>query len=71
MKRIIYTVHAKRQIAKRKILHLWVEESIKSPDLTKIDGHKYYVTKKLNGRTLKVVYVKEKHIKIITSYFEK
>ena len=68
---IIYTLHAKEQIKERKILKIWIEETIKSPDTTKCRDNKYYVIKKLNGRTLKVVYVKERYIKVITSHFIK
>ena len=68
---INYTLHAEEQIKERKILKVWVEETIKSPDETKRSGNKYYVTKKLNGKMLKVVYVKEKYIKIITTFFIK
>ena len=68
---IVYTKHANEQIKERKILNIWVEETIKSPDQTKIQGHKYYATKKLNGKTLRVIYVKEKYINVITSYFIK
>ena len=48
---------------------IWVEETIKSPDITKKVDNKFYVIKKLNGRTLKVVYVKEKHINVVTLYW--
>ena len=68
---IFYTNHAEMQINERKIQKVWVEETIKRPDLTKNWGNKFYVTKKLNGKTLKVVYVKEKYIKVITSFFVK
>lgn len=64
-----YTLHAEEQIIERKIEKVWVEETIKFPDITKRDGSKFYVTKKLNGKTLKVVYVKEKYIKVITTFF--
>ena len=66
---IVYTLHAKEYIKKRKIETVWVEETIKSPDETKREGHKYYVIKKLNGGTLKVIYVREKFIKVITTFF--
>ena len=68
---IVYTKHANEQIKERKILNIWVEETIKSPNQTKTNGNKHYVTKKLNGKTLRVVYVKENYIKVITSYFIK
>ena len=68
---IIYTKHATEQIKERKILNVWVEEAIKSPTQIKINGHKHYVTKRLNGNTLRVVYVRERYIKVITAYFVK
>ncbi len=68
---IIYTAHAEEQLQERKIEKAWVEDTIKLPDITKRENHKYYVIKKLNGKVLKVVYVKEKYIKIITSHFLK
>ncbi len=66
---IKYTLHAEEQIKERKLEKVWVEETIKYPNQTEREGHKYYVTRKLNGRTLRVVYVKEKYIKVITVYF--
>ena len=68
---IIYTFHAKEQLNERKIVKEWVEETIKRPDETKHKGIKYYVIKKLNGKILKVIYVKQKFIKVITCYFIK
>ncbi len=65
---IIYTLHAEKQIKERKFEKVWVEESIKRPDVTRRLGHKYYVSKKLNGLTIEVVYVKERYIKVITVY---
>ncbi len=68
---IIFTLHAEEQLHERKIEKVWVEETIRYPDLTERNGHKYYIIKKLNGKTLKVVFVKEKYIKIISSWFIK
>lgn len=68
---IVYTLHAEQQLEERKIPKIWVEETIRSPDNTKHIGNKFYVTKKLNGRALKIIYVKEKYIKVITAYFIK
>ena len=65
---IVYTRHAEKQIKERKIQKVWVEETAKFPDVTNRVGHKYYAIKKLNGITLKVVYVKENYLKITTSY---
>ncbi len=69
--RIILTKHAVYKLKKFNILRLWVEETIKSPDTTKRQFHKYIVRKKLNGKTLEVVYEKEKFIKVITNYYIK
>ncbi|MBI4148925.1 DUF4258 domain-containing protein [Candidatus Woesearchaeota archaeon] len=66
---IRYTQHAREQIEERRIHPIWVEETITSPDETKRTGHKFFATKKLNGNALKVVYVKENYIKVITVYF--
>ena len=55
----------------RKIHEAWVEETIKSPNLTIHEGNKFYATKKLNGKTLRVVYIKDKDIKVITTFFIK
>ena len=68
---IIYTKHAELQIEERRIEKVWVEETIKAPDEVRTKGNKYYAVKKLNGNTLKVVYVKEKYIKVVTSFFLK
>ena len=67
--KIVFTLHAKEQIEERKIHVVWVEETIKSPDKTNRIDHKYYAVKRLNGKTLKVVYTKEEGIKIITAFF--
>lgn len=68
---IVYTLHAKKQIEARKIQNVWVEETIKSPDTLDSSEHKFYAIKKLNAKTLKVIYVKEKYIKVITAFFIK
>jgi hypothetical protein len=67
--RILYTAHAKGQLAERKIEEVWIEEAIKHPDLTVKDGGRTYVVKKINSHTLKVVYVMEKYINVVTCYF--
>ncbi len=69
--KIAYTAHAEEQIKERKVVKLWVEEAVISPDKIEHHGHKYYNIKKLNGKTIKVVFVKERYIKIITCYFIK
>ncbi len=65
---IKYTYHARIQIKRRKLEKVWIEETIKSPDVTKKEGNKFYVVKKLNGIVINVVYVKAKHIKVITVF---
>lgn len=67
--RIVYTKHAQEQIEERKIEYAWIESTIKSPDFTerKILA-KYMARKRLNGKSLEVVYIKERYIKIVTVY---
>ena len=68
--KIIYSSHAEEQIGERKIDKVWIEETIKSPDQTKKkDLNKYIVKKKLNDRSIEIVYIKEKHIKVVTVYW--
>ena len=66
---IFYTDHAKYQLDKRKVDRTFVEETIRFPDLTKRIDNKCYVIKKLNGKKLKVVYIKERYIKVITLFW--
>ncbi|MBI1970715.1 DUF4258 domain-containing protein [Candidatus Woesearchaeota archaeon] len=66
---IQYTTHAKEQLMARKIMEVWIEETIKYPTYAVHIGYKYYAIRKLNGFTLKVVYTKENYIKVITAYF--
>ena len=66
---IRYTLHARMQINERKIETAWIHDTLSFPHKTERDGNKYYVTRKLNGKTLRVVYVKEKYIKVVTTYF--
>ncbi len=65
---IMYTPHAEMQIERRKLEKVWIEEAIRSPDIIKREGNKFYVIKRLNGITIKVVYVRVKHIKVITIF---
>ena len=69
--KIILTRHAIEQIEDRKINFVWVQETVKFPDIMKKEDNKYYALKRLNGHVLKVVYVKEKYIKVITTFFVK
>ena len=68
---VLDTLHAEEKLKERKIPKIWVEEAIKFPHETRCIGNKIYVTRKLNGKTLKVVYAKERNIKIITSFYVK
>ena len=66
---IRYTLHSEEQITERKIEKVWVEETTRYPDKISVIGKKHYAIRKINGGVLKVVYVKEKYIKIITVYW--
>ena len=66
---IRYTFHAKIMLKERKIQQVWVEETIKSPNKSEREFGKYYARKKLNGKSIEVVYMKEKYIKVITAYW--
>jgi len=66
---IVYTKHALKRIKFRKIEEIWVEEAIKYPSSTKREGNRYFVRKKLNGKTIEVVCIKEKDINIKTTYW--
>ena len=66
---LAYTRHAREKLVRRKIEESWVEETLKYPNRTSRDGRKYWALRKLNSHTLKVVYVRDKQIKIITVYF--
>lgn len=66
---IRYTLHAEHQIKERKVEKTWIEDTIKSPDEIRRVGNKYYIVKKLNGKRLKVVYVKQSYIKVITVFW--
>ncbi|MDP4012854.1 MAG: DUF4258 domain-containing protein [Candidatus Nanoarchaeia archaeon] len=67
--RIIYTNHAKFKIEKLKIPRVWIEETFKSPDLIITFGDKFIINRKLNGKTLEIVYIKAKYIRVVTLYF--
>ena len=66
---ILYSYHAVYQMIERRIEKVWIEETIKFPDEIKRNYNKYYVRKKINGKTLKVIYVKERYIKVITLFW--
>ncbi len=65
-----YSFHAKEQIILRKIELVWIEETLKYPHVTeKLGINKYFVRRKLNERSLEVIFLKEKYIKIVTVYW--
>ena len=67
---IEYTGHAEERIKLRKILKIWIEEAIKWPDLTiRLNERKYIIRKKLNGLSIEIVFIKDKTIKILTTYW--
>ena len=66
---IVYTFHAQQQIIGRKIEKVWIEDTIKYPDHIFREGQKDYAVKRINGGTLKAVFIKEKIIKVITVYW--
>ncbi len=66
---VFYTLHAKRRMIKKKIDEVWVEETIRQPDLARNDSRAFYAQKKLNGKSIEVVYMKEKYIRVITVYW--
>ncbi len=68
---IIFSFHAKEQIKERKIQLVWAEETIKYPDEIIKENNKYYAIKKLNVKTFKIIYIKERYIKVITLFFIK
>lgn len=69
--KIVYTNHAEFKLRKLKVPKIWVEETLRNPDLLIPEWSKHYALKKLNGLKLKIVYEKAKYIKIITLYFIK
>ncbi|MBI5392006.1 hypothetical protein HZB00_03300 [Candidatus Woesearchaeota archaeon] len=55
---------------KKRISYTWVEEAIKSPDHIERETQiKYRARKKVNGISIEVVYIREKHIKVVTVYW--
>jgi hypothetical protein len=66
---VSYTKHCEERMVKKKIEKVWVYETIKYPDKMLIKNGKNYAEKKINGGSLKVVYIKEKYLKVITVYW--
>jgi len=65
--RIDLSYHAKKRMAERGINFEDVEETVEMPDYTVSKRNKKEAYKKINDKTLKVVYFqKDKYIKVIT-----
>jgi hypothetical protein len=67
--RIELTVHAQQQIIRRKIALQLVLETIEHPKMLQQNGAVYYAYRAFKKRILKVVYVKETHIRVLTAYW--
>jgi len=64
---VIFTKHANQRLSERNIKIKYVKETIEFPDYTITKNNKVEAHKKINDKTLKVVYIKEdKFIKIVT-----
>jgi len=65
--KIDLSYHAKKRLVERDINLENVKETIEMPDYTISKGNKKEAYKKINNKTLKVVYFqKDKYIKVIT-----
>ena len=63
---LIFTTHAKKRMFERGIKIEYIKEAIEFPDYTITKTKKTEAYKKINNKVLKVVYEKDKFIKIIT-----
>ncbi len=64
--KIILTIHAKKRMIERNIKMEDIREAIDFPNYTIIKGNKTEAYKKIGNKNLKIVYIKNKFIKIIT-----
>ena len=64
--KIIFTNHAKKRMIERNIKLEEIKEAIDFPDYTIVKNNKYEAYKKVDNKNLKVVYTKDKFIKVIT-----
>jgi len=65
--KINLSYHAKKRLSERSIKFKEVQETIEMPDYTVSKGNKKEAYKKINNKTLKVVYFqKDKYINVIT-----
>jgi len=64
--KLILTKHAKQRMFERNIKTEEIREVLEFPDYTIVKGNKTEAYKKIDHKNLKVVYMKNKFIKIIT-----
>lgn len=64
--KFIFTTHAKQRMIERGIKIEQIKDVIELPDYTITKDGKIEVYKRIDNRTLKIVYAKNKFIKIIT-----
>lgn len=70
---IIFTNHAKRKIAQRKLKKTWVEKTTKNPEFVRKGyGNRKLAYRKIGKMYLKVVFVEEEaDLIVLTAHFEK
>jgi len=66
---VVFTIHAKNRIKKRKINENEVIDTIKNPDKIEERYGKYHVQKDIGRGIIEVVYEKDKYINVITIYW--
>ena len=66
---IIFTLHVKNRIKKRKIRDEEIFDAINNPDKISQEYGKYYVQKDIGRGKIEVVYEKDKYINVITVYW--
>lgn len=67
---IIFTKHAINRLKERGILKSDIVKALENPDYIKRDNNRIIANKKLNKKTLELVFVKENHKTIIlTCYY--
>jgi len=67
---IIFTKHALKRMNERGILRMDMAKVIKNPDYIQRDFKKIIANKKLNGKVLEMVFIREnKKIIILTCYY--
>jgi len=63
---IEFTKHARDRMKKRNISEEEVINTIKFPEKTEKDGNIYHVQKHLDRFVLKVIYIRENYIKVLS-----